>query len=60
MFYIFISAYSLHQVFTFEKFEREANEAEMRKYTEHVYEAQEVGGRDYAMNYEASNEYQGP
>lgn len=60
MFYIFICAFSLHQVFTFEKLEREENEAEMKKYTENVYGNQEVGGGDYAVTYEESNEYQQP
>lgn len=59
-FYIFICAFSLHHVFTFEKLEKEENEAEMRKYTENVYENQEIGGRDYAVNYDENNEYQGP
>jgi hypothetical protein len=49
----------LHQVFAFEKFEREENEAEMRKYTQNVYGNQEVDGGDYAANYEERNEFQG-
>lgn len=56
MFYIFVCAFSLHQVFIFEKLEKEENEAELRKYTENVYENQEAA--EGLKNYEES--YQGP
>lgn len=59
-FYIFICAYSLQQVFTFEKAQREENDAEMKKYTEQVYENVEEGGlKPYGDSYDEQGDFHG-